>query len=215
MDAAVKRKNWIRHRGGYAEWKRTQDVVLATLALLVLWPVLLLIALAVVLDDPGGGPIFTQTRVGKDGVPFTIYKFRTMIPGAEDRREALMGLNEMDGPVFKLRKDPRITRFGWLLRRSGLDELPQLWNVLRGEMSLVGPRPALPGETAQYGPYERQRLQVKPGLTCYWQVQPGRNSLSFAQWMALDMRYLQEQGVCTDWKILLATFGAVLRMDGQ
>jgi len=138
-----------------------------------------------------------------------------MVPHAEQVQSALLDRNEMDGPVFKIRNDPRITRFGRLLRRSGLDELPQLWNVLRGEMSLVGPRPGLPREAARYTPYQRQRLAVRPGLTCYWQIQPDRNSIPFGDWMEMDMQYLQDQSFQTDWKILLGTVRAVLRMDGQ
>ena len=201
--------NWYRHG------KRGQDILISGLALAVLWPVFLVIGAVIVLDSPGAGPIFVQERVGKDGEWFRLYKFRTMRPGAEGELAGLLVKNEMDGPVFKLRHDPRITRVGRFLRRSGLDELPQLWNVLRGEMSLVGPRPGLPGEAAQYDAFARQRLQVKPGLTCFWQIQPRRNTLSFGQWMALDVRYLEEMSFWTDWKILFATFGAVLRMDGQ
>lgn len=199
----------------YAQGKRWQDVCLSLGALVLLWPGFLLLAVVISLDSPGASPIFSQLRVGKDGAPFRLYKFRTMYPNAEREFAALLNRNEMDGPVFKIKNDPRITRVGRFLRRSGLDELPQLWNVLRGDMSLVGPRPALPRETAQYGPYERQRLAVRPGITCTWQIQPDRNSLSFETWMALDMRYLQEMSFRTDWKILFATVKAVLRMDGQ
>ena len=171
--------------------------------------------LVIVIDSPGAGPIFAQTRVGKDGMPFTLYKFRSMRPNAEAELEGLLGQNEMDGPVFKIRNDPRVTRVGRFLRKSGLDELPQLWNVLRGEMSLVGPRPGLPREAARYDALARQRLRVLPGLTCYWQIQPNRNQLRFEEWMALDIRYLREQSLLTDWKIILATLGAMLRMNGE
>lgn len=194
--------------------KRSMDVVLSAMALVVLWPIFLLIGLAIVLDSPGAGPIFAQTRVGWEGKCFTMYKFRTMIPNAEAELENLLPQNEMDGPAFKIRFDPRITRLGRFLRRSGIDELPQLWNVLRGDMSLVGPRPPLPREVARYDGHQRRRLAVKPGLTCYWQVTPGRNTLSFDQWMELDLRYIHEQSLRTDGKILLATVGAVLGMEG-
>ena len=194
---------------------RVRDVGLSGFALLVLWPFLLLVAAIIVLDSPGGGPIFAQTRIGKDGKPFTLYKFRTMRPNAERELEGLLPYNEMDGPVFKIRKDPRITRFGSILRRCCIDELPQLWNVLRGDMSLVGPRPALPREVAQYDAYTRQRLQVLPGLTCYWQIQPDRNQLPFHQWLALDLQYIQDQNMITDWLIIWKTCGAVLRMNGE
>ena len=204
-----KNVNWYRCA------KRTQDILISATVLLILWPVFLLIALVIVIDSPGAGPFFIQTRVGKDGEEFRLYKFRTMRPNAESELEKLLPQNEMDGPVFKLKDDPRITRVGHYLRRSGLDELPQLWNVLRGEMSIVGPRPGLPREAAQYDGFTRQRLTVQPGLTCYWQIQPNRNTLDFPSWMALDIQYIREMDLLTDWKIILATFGAMLRMDGQ
>lgn len=219
MDAVMKERKSALSRRESVDWygcgKRIQDVLISFLALLVLSPLFLLIALIIVLDDPGAGPIFRQTRVGKNGREFTFYKFRTMRPNAEAALDSLLSQNEMDGPVFKIREDPRITRAGRFLRRSGLDELPQLWNVLRGEMSLVGPRPGLPREVAQYDAVARRRLSVTPGLTCYWQIQPDRNGLSFDAWMALDARYLRERSFWTDWRILLATFGAVLGMNGQ
>ena len=201
--------NWYRFA------KRAQDILISAAVLLMLWPLFLLIALVIVIDSPGAGPFFIQTRVGKDGEEFRLCKFRTMRPNAESELEKLLPQNEMDCPVFKLKDDPRITRVGRFLRRSGLDELPQLWNVLRGEMSIVGPRPGLPREAAQYDFFSRQRLTVKPGLTCYWQIQPNRNALDFADWMALDVRYIREMDLLIDWKIILATFGAILRMDGQ
>lgn len=201
--------------GWYLRAKRIRDVLVSFAALLLLCPFFLIISLLIVLDSPGAGPVFAQRRVGKDGREFTLYKFRTMRPNAEAELHGLLCCNEMDGPAFKIRLDPRITRVGKFLRRSGLDELPQLWNVLRGEMSLVGPRPALPREAAQYDYCARRRLSVTPGITCYWQIQPNRNSLSFDSWMALDARYLREQSLTTDFKILLATIGTVLRMDGQ
>lgn len=218
MNAAAQERELTTYRktgGWYRYGKRGCDVLLSVAALMVLWPVLLLIAAAIIIDSPGAGPIFAQTRVGKDGREFTLYKFRTMRPNAEAELEGLLQYNEMDGPVFKIRDDPRITKVGRFLRCSGLDELPQLWNILRGEMSLVGPRPGLPRETAQYNAYARQRLSVTPGLTCYWQIQPDRNALSFSDWMALDVQYLQEMDFWTDWKIILATFGAVLGMNGE
>lgn len=216
MDALAKEYRGYPEDGDrYAYVKRGQDALLTLTAMVLLGPLFALIGLLVWLDCPEVSPIFTQTRVGKDGRKFRLYKFRTMEPNAEQNLEALLGYNEMDGPCFKLRKDPRITPFGRLLRRSGLDELPQLWNVLRGDMSLVGPRPALPREVVQYGAYERQRLTIRPGITCYWQIQPERNALSFEKWMELDMQYLQDRSFLTDWKILFATVRAVLRMDGQ
>ena len=199
----------------YWFWRRVQDVILSLLALLILAPLLLAVSVLIVLDSPGAGPIFSQTRIGRDGKAFTFYKFRTMAPGAERELESLLPLSEMTGPVFKIRNDPRITRVGKFLRKSGIDELPQLWNVLRGEMSLVGPRPGMPREVEQYGEYARQRLLVTPGLSCYWQIQPNRNEMTFDEWVELDVKYIRERSFLTDWKIILATFGAVLRMDGM
>ncbi len=216
MEALVRES--VRERkvyNWYAHGKRVQDIVLSAAGLVALVPLFLLICLVICLDSPGASPIFVQTRVGKDGRHFRLYKFRTMVPHAEEELGRYLQENEVDGPVFKMRNDPRITRFGRLLRRCSLDELPQLWNVLRGEMSLVGPRPGLPREVAQYSAYDRRRLTVKPGLTCYWQIQPQHNSIRFQEWMALDMCYLREQSFCTDWKILFATIRALLRMDGQ
>ena len=198
----------------YWRFRRFQDIVLSSLALAVLWPFLLLVALIIVIDSPGASPIFAQTRVGRDGKEFTFYKFRSMIPNAESRLEELLPENEMCGPVFKIRDDPRMTRVGRIIRKCSIDELPQLYNVLRGDMSIVGPRPALPREVAQYDDYARQRLIVSPGLTCYWQIQPNRNQLSFDEWLELDLKYIRERSFLTDWKIILSTFSAVLGMTG-
>lgn len=195
--------------------RRAQDIVLSLLALAVLWPFLLIIALIIVIDSPGASPIFSQTRIGRDGKAFTFYKFRSMYPNAEDRLEELIHLNEMDGPVFKIKEDPRVTRFGRFIRKTSIDELPQLWNILRGEMSIVGPRPALPKEVEQYDAYARQRLLITPGLTCYWQVQHFRNSLSFQEWVELDVQYIRDRSFLTDWKIIFKTVGAVIGMNGE
>lgn len=198
----------------YWRGRRFQDVVLSLLALLVLWPLMLLVAVIIVIDSPGASPIFAQSRVGRDGKEFTFYKFRSMCPNAEAKLSEVMHLNEMDGPVFKIKEDPRITRVGKIIRKTSIDELPQLWNILKGDMSIVGPRPALPRETAQYDDYAKQRLLIQPGLTCYWQIQPHRNELSFEEWVALDIQYIQERSFKTDWKIIFKTFGAVLDMNG-
>lgn len=195
--------------------RRTQDVLLSLLALLILWPLMLVVAVIIVLDSPGASPIFTQTRVGRDGKHFSFYKFRSMRPNAEAELDELLPLNEMEGPVFKIKDDPRITRVGKFLRMTSIDELPQLLNVLRGEMSIVGPRPGIPREVEQYDDFARQRLLVTPGLTCYWQIQPNRNRLSFEQWVNLDVKYINERSFLTDWKIILRTFGAVLQMNGE
>ena len=206
----------VLHQGSrYWFLRRFQDVVLSVLALLVLWPFMLIVALVIVLDSPGASPIFAQTRVGRDGKPFTFYKFRSMKPNAEEELEQLLQFNEMEGPTFKIKDDPRITRVGRFLRRSSIDELPQLWNVIRGDMSIVGPRPGLPREVEQYDDYARQRLLITPGLTCFWQIQPNRNDLSFDQWVELDVRYINQRSFKTDWKIIFATFVAVLGMNGE
>ena len=211
----LERETVLRESKRYWALRRFQDVSLSLLALVVLWPLLLLVALIIVIDSPGAGPIFAQTRVGRDGEEFTFYKFRSMCPNAEAKLEGLLPQNEMNGPVFKIKNDPRITRVGKFIRMTSIDELPQLWNVLKGEMSIVGPRPAIPREVEQYDAYEKQRLLVTPGLTCFWQIQPNRNSLSFEEWVELDIKYIQERSFLTDWKIILATFGAVLGMNGE
>lgn len=205
----------LKKDSGYWRWRRFQDVVLSVLAILVLWPFMLLVALIIVVDSPGSSPIFSQTRIGRDGKPFVFYKFRSMKPNAESELEKLLPYNEMEGPTFKIKDDPRITRFGRFIRMTSIDELPQLWNVLRGEMSIVGPRPGLPREVEQYDDWARQRLLITPGLTCYWQIQPNRNDMSFEEWVDLDVKYIRERSFLTDWKIIFATFGAVLGMNGE
>ena len=209
------RQEVMNKRGAYLFFKRTQDIVLSLLALVVLFPLLLIVALIIVIDSPGASPIFTQIRVGKDGKPFKFYKFRSMYPDAEKRLAELLKYNEMDGPVFKIKDDPRITRVGRFIRRSSIDELPQLWNILKGDMSIVGPRPPLPREVEQYDEYAKQRLWVTPGLTCYWQIQHGRNDVSFQQWMEMDAKYIQDRSFRADWKIIFKTIGAVFGMHGE
>lgn len=214
-------KTWIDRRKlleqdrSYWLVRRAQDIILSLAALIVLCVPMLIIALVIWIDSPGASPIYTQKRVGRDGKLFYFKKFRSMIPNAEDKLSELLDKNEMDGPVFKIRDDPRITRVGKFIRKTSIDELPQLLNILAGDMSIVGPRPAIPREVEQYGDYERQRLYVTPGLTCYWQIQPRRNELSFDEWLELDLKYIQERSFCTDWKIILKTFGAVLGMNGE
>ena len=206
----LERETVLRDGKLYWSLRRFQDIILSAAALLVLWPFLLLIALIIVVDDPGTSPIFSQTRVGRDGKLFKFYKFRSMRANAEDELEGLLEQNEMDGPVFKIKDDPRITRVGRFIRKTSIDELPQLWNVLKGEMSIVGPRPAIPREVEQYNDYARQRLLITPGLTCYWQIQPNRNSLSFDEWVELDVKYIRERSFLTDWVIIFKTFGQLL-----
>ena len=213
--ALLDRKAILRRDRKYWFAKRLQDIVLSLLALAVLWPVLLIVSLIIVIDSPGAGPIFFQERVGRNGKIFRFYKFRSMIPDADKHLDELLDQNEMDGPVFKIKHDPRITRFGKFIRRTSIDELPQLWNILKGDMSIVGPRPATPREVEMYDAYEKQRLYVTPGLTCYWQIQPHRNGLSFSEWLELDIQYIEDRSFKTDWKIIFKTFGAVLGMHGE
>lgn len=211
----IDRGEQLRTRRGYWALRRGQDIFFTSLALLILWPVMLITALVIWVDDPHGSPVFSQIRCGRDGKLFKMYKFRSMYVDAEERLAELLDENEMDGPAFKIKDDPRITRVGRVIRKVGLDELPQLWNILRGDMSIVGPRPALPREVEQYTPLQKQRMYVTPGLTCYWQVQPKRNDISFDEWMALDLKYIQERSFWVDWKIIFKTVGAVLGGEGE
>ena len=203
----------LKKRKKYWFFRRAQDIILSVFALLVLWPFLLIVAIAIVIDSPGASPIFVQKRIGRDGKEFNFYKFRSMVPNAEAKLGELLHKNEMSGPVFKIKDDPRITRVGKFIRKTSIDELPQLFCILKGDMSIVGPRPALPREVAQYGDYEKQRLYVTPGLTCYWQIQPCRNEIEFDEWLELDLKYIRDCGIADDWKIILKTFGAVLGMN--
>ena len=188
--------------------KRAIDIAGAAAFLAAFSWLYALIALAVKLSSRG--PIlFRQQRVGLHGRRFTFYKFRSMVPDAEARRAELLHLNEMDGPVFKIRRDPRITRVGRMLRKFSLDELPQMWNVLKGDMSLVGPRPPIPSEVESYEGWQRRRFSVKPGLTCLWQVK-GRNQIGFRRWMELDLEYIDTWSLALDLKILLLTVPVVV-----
>jgi len=192
--------------------KEAFDRIVATVALTLLSPLLLLIALAVRLTS-SGPVIFRQVRVGRDGAVFTVYKFRTMVVDAEKHLEALWELSEGNGVLFKLKDDPRVTRVGRLLRRFSLDELPQLWNVLTGTMSLVGPRPALPNEAERYGRSTARRLLVKPGITGLWQVS-GRSDLSWEDSVRLDLYYVENWSFTGDIQILWKTVSAVVRAHG-
>ena len=211
----IDREKMLRSHRRYWVLRRAQDIVFSLIALILLAPLALVISLAIVLDSPGAGAIFRQRRVGRDGKLFWLYKFRTMCPDAEERLNELLKLNQMDGPVFKIKGDPRITRVGHFLRKTSLDELPQLLNVLRGDMSIVGPRPALPREVELYNDYQRQRLYVTPGLSCYWQIAPHRNEMSFDEWVALDLKYIQERSFWVDWKIILLTIRAMFMKYGE
>lgn len=194
---------------------RIRDVLFSLIALVILAPFMVIVAIVIVIDSPGASPFFVQKRVGINGKEFKFYKFRSMIPNADSQLDSLLTQNEMNGPVFKIKHDPRITRVGRFIRKTGIDELPQFYNILIGNMSLVGPRPALIREVEQYDEYAKQRLYVTPGLTCYWQIQPHRNSLSFEEWMDLDMKYIHDQSLWVDWKIIFGTIGTVLKMYGE
>jgi exopolysaccharide biosynthesis polyprenyl glycosylphosphotransferase len=192
--------------------KRAVDVGLSLVILTLGLPIVLVIALAIKLTS-SGGVLYRQTRCGLNGRLFTLYKFRTMVENAHQRRQELLHLNEMSGPTFKLRRDPRVTAIGRILRKFSLDELPQLLNVLRGDMSLVGPRPPIPEEVAEYTAWQRRRLSMKPGLTCLWQIS-GRNEVDFNRWIELDLEYIDSWTPLLDLKILLKTIPVVLSGRG-
>ena len=199
----------------YDFFKRFFDIVLSLLGICVLFVPLLIVSVIILIDSPGASPIYVQERIGKYGKSFKFYKFRSMVPDAEKMLDSLLDKNEVDGPAFKMKNDPRITRFGRIIRCTSIDELPQLWNVLKGDMSLVGPRPPLPREVKQYTEYQSQRLLITPGLTCFWQVKPKRNSLSFDEWLELDLKYISERSFKTDLIILFKTFRAVCGLEGE
>ena len=212
---SVSKKTRVKKRTAYRFFKRLFDIILSALGLIILAIPFLILSIIIFIDSPGASPIYTQVRVGKNGRTFKFYKFRSMIPNAEKKLDELLNKNEMEGPVFKMKDDPRITRVGRFIRRSSIDELPQLYNVLKGNMSLVGPRPPLMREVSQYTDEQMRRVSIKPGITCYWQIQPKRNSLSFDEWLALDMKYIEERSFFTDVKILFKTVRAVFGMEGM
>jgi exopolysaccharide biosynthesis polyprenyl glycosylphosphotransferase len=187
--------------------KRIIDFVVSAVLLVLLAPVFIIVALAIKFNSKGP-VLYRQTRVGLNGRKFTLYKFRTMFEGAEEKLTELEKLNEMGGPVFKMKKDPRITRLGRYLRKFSIDEFPQLFNVLVGHMSLVGPRPPIPEEVVQYEPWQRRRLSMRPGLTCIWQVS-GRNKIDFDDWMKLDLKYLDNWSLWLDFTIIMKTIPVV------
>ncbi len=201
-----------KERRGYEFAKRVFDVVSSLLALIVFSPLMGITALAIKLED-GGSPIFAQTRVGKDGKFFRMYKFRSMCEDAEKKLKELQDRNEADGLAFKMSNDPRVTRVGAFIRKTSIDELPQLFNIFKGNMSVVGPRPPLGYEVMQYDDYQMQRLSVKPGLTCYWQCS-GRSDVSFDEWMELDIKYIRERSFFKDIEIIFRTIPAVLFHKG-
>ncbi len=193
-------------------WKRAMDVLVSALLLVLLSPVFLAVAVTVRLSSPGP-IIFRQPRAGRGGHPFTFYKFRTMVANAEELKESLRGVNEAEGPVFKIRQDPRVTTVGRFLRRTSMDELPQLWNVLKGDMSLVGPRPPTMDEIPSYASWQARRLELTGGITGIWQTS-GRHEVGFVDWMRMDVRYSNQAGFATDLKLLARTVWAVLSGRG-
>ena len=205
----------LESRPGYRFVKRAFDIVFSAAVLVVFCWLFALIAVLVKADDPAGPVLFRQERVGRKGRTFSMYKFRSMSVDAEDRLEELLHLNEKTGPVFKIREDPRVTNVGKWLRKLSLDELPQFWNVLKGDMSIVGPRPALPAEVERYTDYQRQRLLVKPGITCYWQTRRNRDSITFDEWVDLDLLYIKQCGIWADIKLIIQTVGVVLTAQGS
>lgn len=198
---------------GYVILKRFFDVVLSSIAIVVLSPLMITVAIMIYVDDKGS-PIFVQERYTQDGKIFKMYKFRSMYINAEEHFNEVMHLNEMGGNViFKSKNDPRITKIGKFIRKTSIDELPQLFNILKGDMSIVGPRPPITREVVQYTPYQMNRLLVKGGLTCFWQCS-GRSNLSFEEQVDLDIKYIETRSILLDFKLILKTITTVLKMDG-
>ncbi|WP_315112809.1 sugar transferase [Clostridium intestinale] len=202
----IEEKNFYnkKYNTMYSLTKRVIDVLASMIGIILLSPIFFVVAVLIKIDSKGSA-IFSQTRVGKNGKEFKMYKFRSMVVNAEELKKKLLAQNEMSGPMFKMKDDPRITKIGKFIRKTSIDELPQLINVLKGEMSLVGPRPSLPKEVEKFEPWMRKRLDVKPGLTCYWQVS-GRNNIDFNDWMKLDIKYVEERNIYIDIKLIFKTF---------
>ena len=191
-------------RNTYEFLKRLMDIICSMSALIVLAPILIVVAILIKIESKGP-VIFSQERVGINNKKFKMYKFRSMVVNAEDMKEKLEKQNERKGPMFKIKNDPRITTIGRFIRKTSIDELPQLINILKGEMSIVGPRPSLPKEVIQFEPWMLERLKVKPGLTCYWQVR-GRDHIEFEDWMRLDVKYVKDRNFLLDIKLIFKTF---------
>ena len=204
--------NHLKKRRKYLVVKRIFDIIFSLLALILLLPFYLIVAIIIKVDSKGC-ILFKQLRTRKDGKPFIMYKFRSMCENAEQMRDDLLEQNEMDGPVFKIANDPRITKFGRFIRKSSIDELPQFLNILRGDMSVVGPRPLVLIETKDFNEYENLRHIIKPGLTCYWQIS-GRNQLFFKDWIELDIKYINNMSLRTDFVIILRTIIVVILQKG-
>ena len=212
-----KRMNELLRKSFKSYWrkKRTFDVIVTSILLLILIIPMALVALLVFIDDPHGNPIYKQTRIGRHGKEFKMYKFRTMYKDADARKAELMAQNEMDGPVFKMKDDPRITRLGKFLRKTSIDELPQIFNVFVGNMSLVGPRPPLPSEVGEYSDYHKLRLIVTPGITCDWQIAHNRNDISFDKWVEMDLNYIENRTTLGDLKIIFLTPFTMMTATGR
>ena len=194
--------------------KRLFDIFASLIGLILLVPTTIIIGLAIKIED--GGPLFfRQQRVTKNGKLFNLIKFRSMVVNAEQIRDTMDNENEMDGPVFKVKNDKRITKVGNITRKIGIDELPQFINVLLGDMSVVGPRPALPREVKEYTEEDKKRLEVKAGITCIWQVQPNRNSISFEKWMEMDREYVDKCSIMLDISIMFKTIATIFRAEGE
>ncbi len=210
MQSLLKRSHtWYWRR------KRLFDIFFASLILLFFLPLMCVIALIIYIDDPAAGPFYKQIRVGRHGKEFYMYKFRTMHPDADKIIDTLKDENEMDGPVFKMENDPRITRVGKFLRKVSLDELMQFFNVLKGDMTLVGPRPPLPREVQFYTDYQKLRLIVTPGITCTWQIHKNRNDVPFEQWVEMDLDYIENRNYLIDLKIMLKTPVVMITATGR
>jgi exopolysaccharide biosynthesis polyprenyl glycosylphosphotransferase len=192
--------------------KRIIDIIGALCGIILLHPVMVVVAIWIKIGSKGS-VFFTQERVGQDGRGFMMYKFRSMCIDAEYLLEKLQDKNEMSGPMFKIKEDPRVTKIGKFIRKTSIDELPQLFNILKGEMSLVGPRPSLPKEVAQFSSFQKQRLVAKPGLTCYWQVS-GRSDVSFKEWMEMDVQYIEERNTWIDIRLIFKTVGVLFGDEG-
>ena len=192
----------------YEVTKRLMDIVGAILGLIFLMPLYVIVAI-LIKKDSKGPVIFSQERVGYDGKRFKMYKFRSMVINAEELKEKLKKQNERKGPMFKIKEDPRVTKIGKFIRKTSIDELPELINILKGEMSIVGPRPSLPKEIIQFDDWMMERLDVRPGLTCYWQVE-GRDDIGFQEWMKLDVKYVKERSLLLDIKLIIKTFTVLL-----
>lgn len=211
----VEISNKKKDRKVYLSFKRLFDIFFSALGLIVLSPLILVVLILIFIDDPHGSPLYSQTRIGEKGRTFKFWKLRSMVVGADTMLAKLADKNEKDGPVFKIKDDPRITNVGKFIRKSSIDELPQLFNVLRGDMSIVGPRPALPNEVMKYSKEEQKRLLVKPGLTCYWQVEQNRDDISFEDWLKLDLKYIEERSAKLDLKLILKTVKVVFTCQGE